>query len=513
MFNFSLILERNLDRWPDKTVITYGERRITNRELHGRVNALARGLADLGIQRGDVVALLLYNCPEFLESALAANKLGAIFLPLNYRLAPAECEYILGHAGARAVVTEPEFQPGVGGVVRNLPELRNKVLVGGQAQGWSDFEQLVVENRGAAVPDAEVTEDDVQRLMYTSGTTSRPKGVRISYGNLLWKNIGHILEFGINSDDRTLIAGPLYHVGGFDLPANVVLYAGGSVVIHRKFEAVPVLQAIQSERPTNIWLAPAMVNMVLAVPDLDSYDLSSIRFIINGGEKMPVPLIERILKAFPNAWFADAYGLTETVSGDTFLDREHVLSKIGSVGKPVMHLAVRVVDEDGRSVPPNQTGEIALRGPKVFKGYWRDEAATAKAIRDGWFHTGDVGRIDEDGYLYIEDRKKDMILSGGENIASPEVERALYEHPAVREAAVVGVPDQRWGEVPKAFVVLIEDGGASAEELIEFCRTRLARFKVPKYVEFVAELPRNPSGKVLKRELREPQPDRSSVSG
>jgi acyl-CoA synthetase (AMP-forming)/AMP-acid ligase II len=177
-----------------------------------------------------------------------------------------------------------------------------------------------------------------------------------------------------------------------------------------------------------------------------------------------------------------------------------------------MHLAVRVVDEDGRAVPPNQTGEIALKGPKVFKGYWRDEAATAKAIREGWFHTGDVGRIDEDGYLYIEDRKKDMILSGGENIASPEVERALYEHPAVREAAVVGVPDQRWGEVPKAFVVLIEDGGAGAEELIEFCRTRLARFKVPKYVEFVAELPRNPSGKVLKRELRETQPDRTSVS-
>lgn len=512
MFNFSLILDRNLDRWPDREVITFGDRRITNRELHGRVNALAAGLASLGIERGDVVALLLYNCPEFLETVFAANKLGAIFLPMNYRLASAEWEYILGHAGAKAIVSEPEFQPGVDDIAPNLSGLSRRLMVGGGSEGWLEFERLVESNRGAIVPTAEVGEDDVQRLMYTSGTTSRPKGVKISYGNLLWKNIGHILEFGINSSDRTEIAGPLYHVGGLDLPADVVLYAGGTVVILRKFEAIPVLETIQREEPTNIWLAPAMVNMLLAVPELKSYDLSSIRFIINGGEKMPVPLIERILEAFPNAWFADAYGLTETVSGDTFLDREHVISKIGSVGKPVLHLAVRIVDDDGNDLPANQTGEIALKGPKVFKGYWRDDEATAKAIRGGWFHTGDVGRIDEDGYLYIDDRKKDMILSGGENIASPEVERALYEHEAVQEAAVIGVPDPRWGEVPKAFVVLKAGAEVTAEELIEFCRGRLARFKAPKHVEFIAELPRNPSGKVLKRELREGKPEGAPVA-
>ena len=511
MFNYSLIVDRNLDRWPDREVIAFGERRITNRELHLRVNALAAGLAGLGIQRGDVVALLLYNCPEFLEGVLAVNKLGAIFLPMNYRLAPAEWEYILEHSGAKALVSEPEFQPGVDGIASNLSQLRHRLMVGGQAEGWTEFEQLVQPNLGKLVPDAEVDEDDIQRLMYTSGTTSRPKGVKISYGNLLWKNVGHILEFGIDSSDKTLICGPLYHVGGFDLPANVVLYAGGSVVILRKFEAVPVLETIQREKPSNVWLAPAMVNMLLALPDLESHDLSSIRFIINGGEKMPVPVIERLVRAFPNAWFSDAYGLTETVSGDTFNDREHVISKIGSVGKPVLHLAVRIVDDDGNDVPPSQTGEVVLKGPKVFKGYWKDDEATAKAIRDGWFHTGDVGRIDEDGYLYIEDRKKDMILSGGENIASPEVERALYEHPAVQEAAVVGVPDERWGEVPKAFVVLRQGSSATAEELIEFTRTRLARFKVPKHVQFIEELPRNPSGKVLKRELRETQPESASV--
>ncbi|HZV51862.1 MAG TPA: long-chain fatty acid--CoA ligase [Candidatus Dormibacteraeota bacterium] len=504
MFNFSAILERNRERWPDREVIAYGDRRIDNRTLFERVNALARGMRELGIGRGAVVALLLYNCPEFLEVTFAVNKLGAVWLPLNYRLAAAEWRYILGHAGAEAIVTEPEFAPSIDAIAEELPALRHRVLVGaGADRPWIAFETLVEPYRGERVADAEVEEHDLQRLMYTSGTTARPKGVMITYGNLLWKNVGHILEFGITSSDRTLVAGPLYHVGGMDLPASAVLYAGGSLVLLRKFEAREALAAIQAEGITNLWLAPAMVNMVLQLPDLEAYDTRSVRFIINGGEKMPVPLIQRVLRAFPNAWFSDAYGLTETVSGDTFMDREHVISKIGSVGKPVVHLAVRVVDEEGQEVLPNQLGEVVLRGPKVFKGYWRDPEATAAAIRDGWFHTGDIGRIDEDGYLYIEDRKKDLIISGGENIASSEVERALYEHPAVVEAAVIGIPDPRWGEVPKAFVVLRSGAEITTQDLIEHCRQRLARFKVPKQVEFIDALPRNPSGKVLKRELRE----------
>ncbi len=504
MFNFSAILERNRERWPDREVIAYGDRRIDNRTLFERVNALARGMRELGIGRGAVVALLLYNCPEFLEVTFAVNKLGAVWLPLNYRLAAAEWRYILGHAGAEAIVTEPEFAPSIDAIAEELPALRHRVLVGaGADRPWIAFETLVEPYRGERVADAEVEEHDLQRLMYTSGTTARPKGVMITYGNLLWKNVGHILEFGITSSDRTLVAGPLYHVGGMDLPASAVLYAGGSLVLLRKFEAREALAAIQAEGITNLWLAPAMVNMVLQLPDLEAYDTRSVRFIINGGEKMPVPLIQRVLRAFPNAWFSDAYGLTETVSGDTFMDREHVISKIGSVGKPVVHLAVRVVDEEGQEVLPNQLGEVVLRGPKVFKGYWRDPEATAAAIRDGWFHTGDIGRIDEDGYLYIEDRKKDLIISGGENIASSEVERALYEHPAVVEAAVIGIPDPRWGEVPKAFVVLRSGAEVTTQDLIEHCRQRLARFKVPKQVEFIDALPRNPSGKVLKRELRE----------
>jgi acyl-CoA synthetase (AMP-forming)/AMP-acid ligase II len=281
-----------------------------------------------------------------------------------------------------------------------------------------------------------------------------------------------------------------------------VLYVGGSGVLIRKFDAATTMKTIQAERISNVWLAPAMLNAVLNLDGLDQYDASSVRFIINGGEKMPTPLIRKVLRIFPNAWMADAYGLTETVSGDTFLDREHVLSKIGSVGKPVIHLDVRIADDSGGDVGPNQMGEVLLRGPKVFHGYWRDPEATAAAFIDGWFRTGDIGRMDAEGFLFIEDRKKDMIVSGGENIATPEIERVLYQHPAVLEAAVIGMPDSRWGEVPKAFVVLKPGQTVTVDELINLCRSELANFKVPKLVVFISELPRNPSGKVVKRELR-----------
>jgi acyl-CoA synthetase (AMP-forming)/AMP-acid ligase II len=240
----------------------------------------------------------------------------------------------------------------------------------------------------------------------------------------------------------------------------------------------------------------------MALPDIENQDLSSVRVVINGGEKMPIPLIERIQRTFPSAWFADAYGLTETVSGDTFLDRDNLITKLGSVGRPCVYLDLEVWDEQGHSVAAGERGEIVLRGPKVFKGYWRDTDATDRAFAGGWFHTGDIGVLDEDGYLFIVDRLKDMIVSGGENIAGSEVERVLYEHDAVLEAAVVGRPDERWGEVPVAFVVLRAGQSATADELIAHCAVQLAKYKVPKGITFLEALPRNPSGKVLKRDLR-----------
>ncbi|MFH1241721.1 MAG: long-chain fatty acid--CoA ligase [Pseudomonadota bacterium] len=501
--NWSEILKRNAEWYPEKECLIGTGKRLTYKGLYERVNSLAQGLKDLGLERGDIVAVLLYNCCEYMEITFAVNQIGAVWLPLNFRLAGEEFQYILENSEAKALITEAEFVPVISSIRENLPNLEHGVLLGSEIpEGWLDYETLIAKNRGGRPPHTEVDLDDLQRLMYTSGTTAYPKGVMLTYGNVYWKNIGHMLTFGISESDRTLVVGPLYHVGGMDLPATGTLYSGGSLVILKKFDTIGVLKAIDEEKVTNLWLSPAMTIMLFNEPSFDQYDVSSVRFIIDGGEKMPQALIKQFKEKFPNAWFADAYGLTETVSGDTFLAKDRMLDKIGSVGKPVPHLQVRVVDDNGNDASLNELGEICLRGPKVFKGYWKNPAATAEAIRKGWFHTGDIGTLDEDGYLYIMDRKKDMIISGGENIASPEVERVLYELPAVLEAAVVGIPHPKWLEVPKAYVVVKEGETLTEKEIVQHCTKKLAKFKVPKEIEFISELPRNPSGKVLKRELR-----------
>jgi fatty-acyl-CoA synthase len=509
MFNLARSLDRNADRTPHDDAVIFGATRLTHLQLLDRVNALAAGLREAGIGKGDIVALLMGNRPEFLESALAVNRIGAAFLSLNVRLAEPELEYIIRHSGAAAIVTEPGFAAPVAAIGTRLASRWAVITAGaGEEAPGTSYEELLGAHQGAVLPAAEVSESDLHRLMYSSGTTAHPKGVPITYRNFYWKTVGHVAEFGISAADRTAMAGPMYHVGAFDLPGIGTWWVGGSLVILPRFDVPELLAAIARERPSNIWLAPAMVNAVLNAiaqsPDLGRLDTSSIRFITGGGEKMPVTLIERLLAAFPCARFADAYGLTETVSGDTFNDQAHTLSKIGSVGKPVVNLDVKIAGPDDAMAEPGHQGEVLLRGPKVVSGYWNNPQATEAAFTpDGWFRTGDIGHLDKDGYLYIDDRKKDMIVSGGENIATSEVERVLYECDAVLEAAVVAMPDARWGEVPRAFVVLGPGRGITQAELIAHCRARLAGFKTPKEIVFLDALPRNPSGKVLKRELRE----------
>ncbi len=511
MFNLARSLDRNADRAPHEDAVIFRDSRLTHLELLDRVSALASALVEAGIGTGDIVALLLGNRPEFLESALAVNRIGAAFLPLNVRLAEPEIDYITGHSGASAIVTEPDYAALAAAVGSRMASPWTVVTVGKNRDGdvpGTDYESLLGAHRGAAVPAADVRESDLHRLMYSSGTTAHPKGVPITYGNFYWKTIGHVAEFGISAADRTLMAGPMYHVGAFDLPGIGTWWVGGSLVILPRFDVPDLLAAVERDRPTNVWLAPAMVNATLSAitqsPELGRRSTASIRFITGGGEKTPVTLIERLLAAFPGARFADAYGLTETVSGDTFNDEAHMLSKIGSVGKPVVGLEVGILHPDGSPAEPGSQGEIALRGPKVVASYWKNPEATAAAFTDdGWFRTGDIGHRDSDGYLYIDDRQKDMIISGGENVASSEVERVLYECDAVLEAAAVAMPDERWGEVPRAFVVLRPGQQITEQALIAHCRSRLAGFKTPKQVVFLDALPRTPSGKVLKRELRE----------
>ena len=495
------VLAHHARRTPDRAITVFEGQATTYGEMASRSAALAGGLAERGVARGDVVGLLSYNCPEMLETIFAANHLGAIAMPINWRLAAPEVQYILEHSRARALVSDDAAVDLADQATKAMKDPPVRGMVGeAPSADWVALADL----RATPIDPVSVAGDEVHRLMYTSGTTGRPKGVMLTHANLAWKNLAHLVEFGFSHAEVGLACGPLYHVGALDLTTTTLIAAGATVIIHRTFDAAAVVDELERSRVTTVWLAPAMVNAIMAIPDVERRDLSSVRVIINGGEKMPIPLIKRIQRTFPSAWFADAYGLTETVSGDTFLDRDSLVSKLGSVGRPCLHLDLDLWDDEGRSVAAGQPGEIVLRGPKVFHGYWRDPEATERAFAGGWFHTGDVGIRDDDGYLFIVDRLKDMIVSGGENIASSEVERVLYEHDAVLEVAVVGRPDARWGEVPVAFVVLREGSVATADELLERCRAELAKFKVPKDITFIDALPRNPSGKVLKRALRNP---------
>jgi fatty-acyl-CoA synthase len=339
--------------------------------------------------------------------------------------------------------------------------------------------------------------------MYTSGTTDRPKGVMHTYANAAWKCFDHIAALGLHREDRLLIVGPMYHVGAFDLPGLAVLAQGGMLAVLRDFEPEAVLALIERERLTGGWMAPVMLNRVLALPQRERFDLGSFRWLIGGGEKTPEERIREFGSLFTRARYIDAYGLTETCSGDTLMEAGREIEKIGSTGRALAHVQMAVMDERGQPVPTGAHGEVCLRGPKVTPGYWKDPARTEASFFGDWFRTGDIGLLDEEGFLYLTDRKKDMIISGGENIASSEVERVLYQLPEVEEAAVIGLPDERWGECVTAVVVLKAGARLSFEALRAHCEGKLGGFKTPKRLIVRDALPRNPSGKVLKRVLRQ----------
>jgi len=497
------VLEHHARRTPGKALAVFGDEVVTYQAMVDRAAALAAGWRERGVGAGDVIGLLSYNSIEFLVTIFAANHLGAIAMPINWRLAAEEIRFILDHSQARVLVCDAALVE-LATAAADLAEDHDIVRVCVTREGVAGWERLCdVAAAAEVVARVPAAGGDIHRLMYTSGTTGRPKGVMITHANLAWKNHAHVTELGFTSADVGLACGPLYHVGALDLITTSMIAVGATTIVHRVFDASAVVEEIERSRVTCVWAAPAMVRAILDVEGVDERDLSSVELIIAGGEKMPIPTIERLGRTFPSAWFADAYGLTETVSGDTFLDRDSTVTKLGSVGRPCPYLELDIWDESGASMPAGERGEVVLRGPKVFAGYWRDREATAKAFVGGWFHTGDIGVQDEDGFVYIVDRLKDMIVSGGENIASSEVERVLYEHDAVVEAAVVAQSDERWGEVPIAFVVMDPHATVTPEDLIAHCRARLAKYKVPTAVVAIDALPRNPSGKVLKRELRD----------
>jgi fatty-acyl-CoA synthase len=479
-------------RAPQRPAVRYAGAAVTYAELYRRIETAAGWLAARGIRPGDIVALLMKNSPAFIELTFAISHLGAVSLPVNYRLAADEVGYILDHAGARLLLCDAEFAPSAG----TFPDV---VLLEEAAQ----HDSTRLGRAAAPAPMHAGRPDDLFRLMYTSGTTDRPKGVMHSYTNFYWKSADHVLALGLGAHDRLLVAGPLYHVGAFDLPGMAVLWVGGAVSILRDFDPARALAAVAADRLTGAWLAPVMLGGILSHPERHTYDVTSLRWVIGGGERTPEARIRAFGSLFTQGRYIDGFGMTETCSGDTLMEAGREIEKIGSVGRPLAHVEIEIRDEAGRALPPGEPGEICLRGPKVTRGYWKDLEKTRASFFGDWLRSGDVGHMDADGFLYLTDRKKDMIISGGENIASSEVERVVYELAQVQDAAVIGVADERWGERPVAVVVLRPGASLTLGALQQHCRARLAGFKVPRELIVRAELPRNPSGKILKRALRE----------
>ncbi|HYH37646.1 MAG TPA: AMP-binding protein [Azospirillum sp.] len=497
MVNLSAFIRRHALRTPDRLAIVYGDQRITYAGFYDRILRMAGFLAGKGIGEGDVVAAVMKNSAAFLEIAFAASHLGAVFLPINFRLARAEVAFITGNAEAKLVFADAELAALVEGEPR-------AVLVDAAAQADG---RVLAGDAPAAAMRVRGTQD-LFRLMYTSGTTDHPKGVMHSYENFYWKCMDHVVDLALTAEDRLLMVGPLYHVGAFDLPGVAVLWLGGMVCVLRDFDPDAVLAAIERERLTCAWFAPVMVGRVLSHPRRGAYDVGSLKWAIGGGERTPEQRIREFTTLFTNARYIDGYGLTESCSGDTLMEAGREIEKIGSTGRALAHVELEIRDENGATLPPGTPGEICLRGPKITKGYWRDPEKTARSFFGDWFRTGDVGTLDADGFLFLTDRKKDMIISGGENVASSEIERVIFLLPEVSEVAVIGVPDERWGEVPAAHVVLKPGASLDAATLERHCRDHLAGFKVPKHLVIREALPRNPSGKVLKRVLRdEPAPE------
>ena len=485
---------------PELPALSFEGETLDYAHLGKRIRRLAGALRRAGVNRGDRVGYLGFNHPAFLEALYAAAALGAVFVPLNFRLTGPELEFIVNDAGVHTLLADGA-RAAVIDTVRARLCCRHFVAAEEPVAGWQPLQAFVDEV--LPVHSAErVAMDDVAIIMYTSGTTGRPKGAMLTHGNLFWNNVN--ARFGPENlaADVSLTCAPLFHIGGLNVTTLIGLQNGGHVVLHRSFDAGQVLADIARYRVQTLFGAPAMFLFMAQHPAFATTDLSSVDVLIGGGAPVPESLVT-LYKA-RGIKLCQGYGLTETAPFATFLGSRWIERKPGSAGTPPLYGEVRVVNPDNKALAHGERGEVCVRAPNVMKGYWNRPDATADAIdAEGWFHTGDVGYFDADGYLFLCDRVKDMVISGGENVYPAEVESALYEHPAIAEVAVIGMPDPKWGEAVTAVVRLVPGAELTLEQLREFAGARLARYKLPLRLHFVAEMPRNPAGKVLKYQLRE----------
>jgi fatty-acyl-CoA synthase len=497
------ILTVTAKKFSGRTAIISGDQRFTYGQFNERVNRFAHGLLNLGFKKGDKVAVLLFNSNPFAEVYFATAKLGGAFTPINYRFAPEEVKHILNHSDSRFFIFGEEFTDLVRSIRPDLEKVKTFISAGDdKVRNVLPYETLLKRSRKGE-PGVAISEKDVCQLMYTSGTTGRPKGALITHGNVLWNLINTILGREDKEGEVALIIGPLYHTAALNNHFTIQVALAGTSVLIKKFDPKNVMEIVQKEKVNVISGAPAMYRLLLALPNVNEYDTRSITKCTAGAAILPDETKERLLRLFPNAeGVYDVYGCTEASPDIAILKAKDSLRKRECVGPPLPFLETRIVDGRDRDVAVGEVGELICRGPNVMKGYYKDKKATLETLRGGWLHTGDLARIDHEGFIYIVDRKKDMIVSGGENIYPREIEEVLYHHPKIQDAAVISVPDSMWGESVKAFVVLKRGETMKAEEVIEYCKQRLASYKKPKTVEFVETLPRNPSGKVLKTVLR-----------
>jgi len=505
------VLYRNALLHPDQEAFIYKDKRITFSEFNARVNSLIHALQAMGVKKGEVIGILSWNCLEYADVYGAAMKGGFIASPFNPRLGAKELDYIINYSEANTLFVGPELAEIVNLLRPRLSKVKNFISFEGKTPGMESHEQLL-ESYPKEEPDVQLEENDPLIIVYTSGTTGVPRGALYTHSLFLDNAKNLIIEMGLQPGDRHIQIMPFFHIGGIN-HFRAFLFVGASnfIMPQRSFDAAATLQTIQDEQATDIDIVPTHLVAMLAVPDLKKYDLSSLKRMWYAASPMPVEVLRKGMETLGPV-FAQGYGQTETGPDITGLAREDsaVLDRppeeqkiLASAGRPSTGVHVRIVDEKNNDVSPGEVGEIIVQSKHIMIEYWHKPEDTRETLVNGWIHTGDMGYYDEKGYVYIVDRKKDLIVSGGENIYPREVEEVLYRHPAVLEAAVIGIPDPYWIEKVHAVVTLKKGASVTGEELIAFCKKNLAGYKAPKSVELVDALPKNPAGKILKRELRE----------
>jgi acyl-CoA synthetase (AMP-forming)/AMP-acid ligase II len=470
---------------------------------------------ELGLQQGDRIGMLQVNCPEYVEAYFAAAKLGAIFVPLNFRAKADELSYMIDNAEVTIFFVGARYLDMVEEMLPQFSTVKSCICVDDKLDGRLYYEDLLKSSSPDEVT-AEIGDDDITILMYTAGTTGRPKGVPLKHSGFVSYVLENVEPTSPEIEERNLLTVPLYHIAGMQAMLAAV-YGGRTLVLMRQFEVKEWMKTIQNEKASRAMLVPTMLKWVIDDPDFHKYDLSSLRIITYGAAPMPFEVIKKAIEKMPWVHFINAFGQTETASTITVLgpedhriegtpaEQEKKLKRLASsIGRPLLDVKVKIVNKEGQELAPLEVGEILAKGSRIMSGYWGEDEKTKQVLtEDGWLRTGDKGWIDEEGYIFLAGRGDDMIIRGGENISPEEVEDVLYAHPTVEEAAVIGVADPEWGQEVRAVVVLKEGQEATEKELIEFCRSRLAGFKRPRSVVFVEALPRNPMGKVLKKELRQ----------